>query len=166
MIFVRASLLILEKVGYGWRDQEVTLRKEKAKGSQAKRPTEPLMKFRPSRTELSETSRNEAWETLQFRSVSLKEQIIYAPLLRNHFCQKEQTLWYLHSRGVLICGSLSSALREELTHRRAFAFSNCRSGHRANRVALRYVNSNRWIKHVEECRLYSLWMSANMFPVR
>lgn len=55
------------------------------------RPTEPLMKFRPSRTELSEASRNEAWETLQFRSVSLKEQIIYAPLLRNHFCQKEQT---------------------------------------------------------------------------
>lgn len=57
----------------------------------AERPTEPLMKFRPSRTELSEASRNEAWETLQFRSVSLKEQIIYAPLLRNHFCQKKQT---------------------------------------------------------------------------
>lgn len=41
---------------------------------------------------------NEAWETLQFRSVSLKEQIIYAPSLRNHFCQKEQTPCYLHSR--------------------------------------------------------------------
>jgi len=54
-------------------------------------PTEPLMKFRPSRTKLSEASRNEAWETLQFRSVSLKEQVIYAPSLRNHFCQKEQT---------------------------------------------------------------------------
>lgn len=29
MIFVGASLLISEKVGYGWRDQEVTLREEK-----------------------------------------------------------------------------------------------------------------------------------------
>lgn len=35
MIFVQASLLISEKVGYGWRDQEVTLREEKAKGSRA-----------------------------------------------------------------------------------------------------------------------------------
>lgn len=62
------------------------------------------MKFRPSRTELLEASFLEAWETLQFRSVSLKEQIIYAPLLRNHFCQKEQTLRdiCIVARGVLI----------------------------------------------------------------
>lgn len=40
MIFVGASLLISVKVGYGWRDQEVTLREEKVSDERENRATE------------------------------------------------------------------------------------------------------------------------------
>lgn len=62
-------------------------------GRPTDRPTEPLMKFRPSRTELPEkaSEKRGLGNALVPQRVSLKEQIIYAPSLRNHFCQKEQT---------------------------------------------------------------------------
>lgn len=85
MIFVEASLLISVKVGYGWRDQEVTLREEKVSEERAERPTKPLMKFRPSRTKLSEASKKRGLGNAPVPERFAEEANYLRPLIKKSF---------------------------------------------------------------------------------
>lgn len=90
MIFVRASLLISEKVGYGWRNQKVTLRKEKAKGSQA--TDRALDEVPPFKDRIIGDLEKRGLGNAPIPERFAERANYLRPLLRNHFCQKELKL--------------------------------------------------------------------------